>query len=63
MRGALAQRLEHLVCGRRAEIGGDQRGFEIVESVGIDLLIEGDYLLDAIAEVLARARDRVLHAI
>ena len=40
-----------------------QRGFEIVEGVAVDLLAEGDDVFNALGEVLAGARDRLLHAV
>ena len=49
------------MSSRGAEIGRDERGFEIVERIGVDLFIESYNLVDAFAEILARARDRVLH--
>ena len=38
-------------------------GLEIVERVGVDFLAEGDDFVDALREVFAGARDRLLHAV
>ena len=49
--------------GRGAKIGGDEHGFELIESVRINLLIERDDVFNALAQALASARDCLLHAI
>ena len=61
--GLFAQFAENFLRGGIAEIGADERGFEIVEGVAVDLFAEGDDFLDALGEVFARARDRLLHAV
>ena len=58
--GLLAQFAEDFLRGRVAEVGSDERGFEIIERVAVDLLAEGDDFFDALGEVFARARDRLL---
>ena len=60
---ALPQSFEYLASSATAKISGNQRRLQIVQRTGIDLFVEGDDLLDAVAEVLARARDRLLHPI
>ena len=61
--GLLAQLPEHFLGGRAAQIGADERGLEIVERVAVDLLAEGDDFLDALRQIFAGARDRLLHAV
>ena len=61
--GFFAQLAEDFLRGGVAEIGADERGFEIVERVAVDLLAEGDDFFDALGEVFAGARDRLLHAV
>src|SRR3954462_9943736 len=63
MCGALPECFEDLVRCGGAEIGGNEGGLQIVQSVGVDLFVKGYDLVDALTEVLARARDRLLHAI
>ena len=38
----------------RAEVGANERGFEIVESGSIDLFADGNNVFDAFGQVLAR---------
>ena len=61
--GLLAQLSEDFLRGGRSEIRADERGFEIVESVAVDFLAEGDDFVDALREIFASARDRLLHAV
>ena len=61
--GLVAELLENFVSGGGAEVGADQRGFQVVEGGAVDFFADGDDVLDAFSEVLARARDRLLHAI
>src|SRR6202162_4837628 len=49
--------------GSCAEVGANQRGFEIVQRGAVDLLPHGDDLFDALGQVLARARDGFFHAL
>jgi len=46
-----------------AEVGSDQRRFQLVERIAIDLFIERDNVVDTLAQVLARARDCLFHAV
>ena len=61
--GLVAQFAENFLRGGIAQVGADERGFEIVERVAVDFFAEGDDFLDALGEVLASARDRLLHAV
>jgi len=55
--GLVAQLFQNLARGGGAEIGANQRGFEIVEGGAVDLLADGDDIFDALGQVLAGARD------
>src|SRR5207237_811259 len=59
----LAQSGEHLLGGGVAEVGGEQCGFQVVEGLAVDLFAEADDVVNALAQVLTRARDRVAHAV
>ena len=61
--GFVAQLLQHLMGGSGAEVGANQRGFQIVQRGAVDLLADGDDIFDALGQVLARARDGLLHAL
>ncbi len=58
-----AQRFQHGRSGRGAKIGREQRGFQIVERIPINLLAESNNIFNSFAEALARARDRLFHAL
>ena len=49
--------------GSGAEVGADQRRFQIVQRGAVDLFADGDDIFDALGQVLARARDGLLHAL
>src|SRR5882762_5224199 len=49
--------------GSCAEVGANQRGFQIVQCGTVDLLADGDNFFDALCQVLAGARDSFLHAL
>ena len=61
--GFLAQLLKDFVGGGGAEVGADERGFQIVERVAVDFLAERNDFFDAFGEVFPRARDRLFHAV
>ncbi len=61
--GFVAQLLQNLMGGGGAEVGANQRGFQIVQRGAVDLLADGDDIFDALGQVLARARDGLLHAL
>ena len=61
--GFVPQFFQNFVGRSRAEVGANQRGFEIVESGSIDLFADGNNVFDAFGQVLARARDGLLHAL
>ena len=61
--GFLAKLPQNLLGGCGPQIGADQDGLKIIERVAVDFLAEGDHFLDALREVLAGARDRLLHAV
>ena len=46
-----------------AQVSPEQRSFQIIQRVPVDLLAEGDHLLDAFAEIFPGAGHRFLHAI
>ena len=56
-------RRQHFAGGDGAEVGGDERGFQIVEGAGVDFLAEADDIFEALGEVLTGARDGLLHAL
>src|SRR5271169_852720 len=49
--------------GSGAEVGANQRGFQIVQGGAVDLFADGDDIFDALSEVLAGARDGLFHAL
>ena len=49
--------------GRAAEVGGNEGCFQLIERIAVYLLVERDDVFDALAQVLARARDRLLHPV
>ncbi len=59
----VAEFFKNFMGGSGAEVGANQGGFEIVEGGAVDLLADGDDVLDALGQVLAGARDRLLHAL
>ena len=59
----IAKLAENFLRGGGAEVGADERGLEIIERVAIDFLAEGDDFFNALGEIFARARDRLLHAL
>ena len=61
--GLLAQLLEDLVRGGCTQVGANQGRFQVVESVAVDFLVEGNRVFDALGQVLARARDGFLHTV
>ena len=52
---------KHLLCDFAAEVGIDEDSFELIESVAIYLLVDGDEIIDSFAEVLTSARNSVTH--
>src|SRR5207237_7196440 len=61
--GLVAKFFQDFVGGGGAEVGGDERGFQIVERGAVDLFAEGDDIVDALAQALAGAGDGALHAV
>ncbi len=61
--GLVAEFGEHFLRGSVAEIGGDERGLEIVEGVAVNLLANRNDFLDALRQVFAGSRNRLLHAV
>src|SRR5208337_1250399 len=59
----LAQLFQNFVGGSGAEVGANQRGFQIVQRGAVDFLANRDDISDALGQVLARARDRLFHAL
>jgi len=58
-----AQFSEHFLGSGGSQIGADQRGFQVVEGVAVDLFGEGNRFFDALGKVFTSARDRLLHAV
>ena len=52
---------QHFARGGRAEVGGDEGGFQVVQRPGVDFLAEADDLVDALGKIFTGARDRLLH--
>src|SRR5215510_2206284 len=61
--GLLPEVFKDFVGRSAAQVGAYQRCFKILERRPIDFLAEGNYFLDALAEVLARTCNRLLHAV
>ena len=53
---------DFLRCGR-AQVSADQSGFQLIQRIAVDLFCECDNFFNPLGEVLARARDRLLHAV
>ena len=59
----VAQFPKNFLRSRATQIGANERGLEIVECVAVDLLADRNDFLDALREILTRARHRLLHAV
>ena len=59
---ALADAFENFGGGGDADIGGNQRVFELIEQFGVNLLLAGDQILDLADQASARLLDARLEA-
>src|SRR5215813_6996067 len=59
--GLLSQLAKHLMGGCAAQVGANQRSFQIIEGRSVDFLAKRNHLLDALAEVLPCAGYRLFH--
>src|SRR5581483_11147253 len=57
------QLLQHFVGGRRAKVSPNKGSLQVIKCGAVNFLVEGNYVLDPLAKILASARDRLLHAV
>src|SRR4029077_691956 len=61
--GFVAKLFQDLVSSFGAQVGANERGFQVIEGGAVNLLAERNCFFDALAEILASARDRLFHAL